>query len=1019
MGGRNDRGWRGGGRSERGWGRGRQAGARRTGVVGGARGWGSTQGGWGRGAEGSERVGDSSRRKGSVEGVPTSARGAGGRIRLKKSGKYGSELYPSKPKLSFDQDPYLWTRPKCDPTISMEEVFSEVGPIRRCFMVMKKGSTEYRGFGYVQFAVVEDAKRAIELKNGSTVGGRKIVVKQATHRAPLEQRRGKVNEVQSEDAVHTENDKAIGTAVDKIDKSSNIKAKGESRDKRKGTAVSTGLPDEGKSTEKQRVAKTVVFGGLLNADMAEEVHRLAREFGTVCSVTYPLPEEELEHHGLAQDGCKKNASCVLYTSVKSARECVAALHQKEIQGGSVWARQLGGEGSKTQKWKLIVRNLPFKAKMAEIREMFAAVGFVWDVFIPQNPQTGLSKGFAFVKFTSKQDAENAIKNFNGKKFGKRPIAVDWAVPKKIYTVGNNNVAAVGDGQERDDESSSESEDYDVESVRKSQEAHDSDDTTDESESDSVNENESKPEVDFEEEAEIARNVLKNFISSSSGNVSGSDVLPMGNIDDEAVPVEKKSYDAFGTHGAATVSDTGGNQKNIKSNQGEDELQRTIFISNLPFDVTNEEVKQRFSAFGEVQSFVPVLHQVTKYGCVFFQSVLHASHMTLTLWASSIFLQTSTRNWISQVYNTGCCQCCIFSGQHCWWSGYIKKGRAVKVLKALDKKSAHNKALEKAKKDDQDHRNLYLAKEGLITEGMPAAEGVSASDMSKRKKLHEDKMAKLRSPNFRISRTRLIVYNVPKTMKENELKQLFMDAVISRATKQKPSIRQVGYDTFDPEHRPILEFALDNVQKLKLRQEKLQAQQQASNSGTEDLQQNDHLSKAGSNAIMKSRKRKSRDDDASTKTSGHEKMETENKLSEGTAPKGGSFTKKQKGSERGGFSSEKKLKRSKPDVTGQQKGRQAGGDETLWKGGSANIVNKQESKEARKRRILHDRSEQLKESNGPRNRKRSKKNDPVGRDVVDKLDVLIEQYRSKFSGSDSIQADDKKQGSKQLKRWFET
>ncbi|KAK4405287.1 RNA-binding protein 28 [Sesamum angolense] len=877
--------------------------------------------------------------------------------------------------------------------ISMEEVFSEVGPIRRCFMVMKKGSTEHRGFGYVQFAAVEDAKRAIELKNGSTVGGRKVVVKQATHRAPLEQRRGKVNEVQSEDAVHTENDKAVGIAVDKIDKSSNIKAKGESRDKRKGMAVSTGLPDEGKSTEKQRVAKTVVFGGLLNADMAEEVHRLAREFGTVCSVTYPLPEEELERHGLAQDGCKKNASSVLYTSVKSARECVAALHQKEIQGGSVWARQLGGEGSKTQKWKLIVRNLPFKAKMAEIRELFAAVGFVWDVFIPQNPQTGLSKGFAFVKFTSKQDAENAIKNFNGKKFG----------------------------QERDDESSSESEDYDVESVRKSQEAHDSDDTTDESESDLVNENESKPEVDFEEEAEIARNVLKNFIH---------------HLPEMFLEVTYSQWETL-------------MMKLCQSKKSQ-------MMHSVPMVQPYEEVKQRFSAIGEVQSFVPVLHQVTKRP------------------RGTGFLKFTTPDAANAAFAAGNTVAGL---------GILIKGRAVKVLKALDKKSAHNKALEKAKKDDQDHRNLYLAKEGLITEGMPAAEGVSAGDMSNERNvivgvefassinailcmlgvslimLHEDKMAKLRSPNFRISRTRLIVYNVPKTMKENNLRRLFMDAVISRATKQKPSIRQIKIlkdskkgkegeksrprgvafleftehqhalvalrvlnnnpDTFDPEHRPIVEFALDNVQKLKLRQEKLQAQQQASNSGREDLQQNDHLSKAGSNGIMKSRKRKSRDDDASTKTSGYEKMETGNKLSEGIAPKGGSFTKKQKGSERGGFSSEKKLKRSKPDVIGQQKGRHAGGDETLPIGGSANIVHKQESKEARKKRILHDRSEQLKEGNGPRNRKRSKKNDPVGRDVVDRLDMLIEQYTSKFSGSNSIQADDKKQSSKQLKRWFET
>ncbi|KAL8553143.1 hypothetical protein ACS0TY_001696 [Phlomoides rotata] len=987
----------------------------------------------------------------------------------------------------------------------LEEAFSEIGPIRRCFMVTKKGSTEHRGFGYVHFAVVEDANRSIELRNGSTVGGRKIVVKQAAHRAPLEQRRAKENQVQSEDAAQPKNDEVVEKAVahkivqsedtsqlkndkvvenaaaDKIGKASNyrgkvqsedavqpksdkvvenaaahkigktpkfqekvqsedaaqpkndkvvenaaadkigkapkFKEKGELRENAKTKSVSSGPAVEAKSSEKQRVSKTVIFGGLLSNDMAEEVHRLAKKFGTVCSVTYPLLAEELEHHALAQDGCKMNASSVVYTSVKSARECVAALHQKKINGigGSVWARQLGGEGSKIQKWKLIVRNVPFKAKVAEIRDMFAAVGFVWDVFIPQNPQTGLSKGFAFVKFTSKQDAENAIKNFNGNFFGQRPIAVDWAVPKNIYLSGNN--ATTGDGDEKDDGSSSESEDDDE--APEIARMDDNDDAED---------SENKSEVDFEEEAEIARNVLKNIISSSSGNISGGDesVLSKGNTDDKSVKAEKKSYEG----GEGTRE----SPKNTKSIQGEDELQRTIFISNLPFDITNEEVKQRFSAFGEVQSFVPVLHQVTKRP----QGTGFLKFKT----AEAIDAALSAANSVAGL-------------------GILIKGRPVKVLKALDKKTAHDKSLEKEKekKEEHDLRNVYLAKEGFIMEGMPAAVGVSVSDMSKRKKLYEDKMAKLQSPNFRVSRTRLIVYNVPKTMSEKDVKRLFIDAVTSRATKQKPTIWQIKIlkdskkgegeksrprgvafleftehehalvalrvlnnnpDTFGPEHRPIVEFALDNVQKLKLRAAKIQAQQQAFHNYTGNLQQNNCLSVEGSFANRNSRKRP-RDGDATSKAFGGE---TKDEHIEGTAIEG---NKKQKGSKRGernSFSSEKNQKKPNQQVLNQRKEREVGdGVTTLKKRGKANIVvSKEESEEAgmqRKRRILHDQSEQSKEGYGPKNRKRTKRSDPIGRDPVDNLDRLIEQYRSKFTGSDSIQSGDKKQGSKNLKRWFES
>lgn len=42
-------------------------------------------------------------------------------------------------------------------------------------------------------------------------------------------------------------------------------------------------------------------------------------------------------------------------------------------------------------------------------------------------------------------------------------------------------------------------------------------------------------------------------------------------------------------------------------------------------------------------------------------------------------------------------------------GIFLKDRKLTVLEALDKKAAHNREIEKAKNEDHDHRNLYLAK----------------------------------------------------------------------------------------------------------------------------------------------------------------------------------------------------------------------------------------------------------------------------------------------------------------------
>uniref|UniRef100_A0A3B4UPD4 RRM domain-containing protein n=1 Tax=Seriola dumerili TaxID=41447 RepID=A0A3B4UPD4_SERDU len=44
----------------------------------------------------------------------------------------------------------------------LEEIFSEIGPIKQCFVVREKGTETCRGFGYVTYSMEEDAKRALK-----------------------------------------------------------------------------------------------------------------------------------------------------------------------------------------------------------------------------------------------------------------------------------------------------------------------------------------------------------------------------------------------------------------------------------------------------------------------------------------------------------------------------------------------------------------------------------------------------------------------------------------------------------------------------------------------------------------------------------------------------------------------------------------------------------------------------------------------------------------------------------------
>jgi len=78
---------------------------------------------------------------------------------------------------------------------------------------------------------------------------------------------------------------------------------------------------------------------------------------------------------------------------------------------------------------------------------------------------------------------------------------------------------------------------------------------------------------------------------------------------------------------------------------------------------------------------------------------------------------------------------------------------------------------------------------VITADSPAAAGLSEDDLARREKAFEEKKRKLKKPHMFISPTRLSVRNLPKSVGDKELRDLFKQGVLAQDPAALPAIRQ--------------------------------------------------------------------------------------------------------------------------------------------------------------------------------------------------------------------------------------
>uniref|UniRef100_A0A8C8DMA3 RNA binding motif protein 28 n=1 Tax=Oryzias sinensis TaxID=183150 RepID=A0A8C8DMA3_9TELE len=461
------------------------------------------------------------------------------------------------------------------------------------------------------------------------------------------------------------------------------------------------------------------------------------------------------------------------------------------------AKKVPGIKKQQLKSRLIIRNLSFKCSEDDLKEVFEKYGTVLEAKIPLKPD-GKMRGFAFVLFKNVCGAAKALKEMNLKEIKGRPVAVDWAVPKDKYTASTQSSHPGNADSEHEDEDDSEDNENSEDEEGNSEDEDDHRKEEEEKDDDDDNSNDDDDD---------------DGLNSANGDSASEDAEDDDDDDDDQSG--KKYFKSMNIESR---------KKDLPSDVKEG---RTVFIRNLSFDTDEEGLESVLLQYGELNYIKILLHPDTEHskGCA--------------------FAQFKTKDAADR---------CIVAAQDEAEKGGIRvDGRKLSIVAAVSREDAVKLKVDK-KKVETGSRNLYLAREGLIRSGTKAAEGVSEADMAKRTRFEEMKRAKLRDISVFVSKTRLCIHNLPKSVDNKKLKALCLQAVKGvkgvRITEcrvmydKKPERGQVvgqslGYgfvqfqeheqalstlrylnnnpDIFSSHKRPIVEFSLEDSRKLKIKE----------------------------------------------------------------------------------------------------------------------------------------------------------------------------------------------------------
>lgn len=490
------------------------------------------------------------------------------------------------------------------------------------------------------------------------------------------------------------------------------------------------------------------------------IHSLAETVTTERLTRFFSDSYPLKHATVVQDPLtkvSKGYGFVTFADSEDAKRARDALDGSLLEGRKIKIKPAeprnrsgkGGEKSKPNREhlrgtpeeqkppKLIIRNLPWTIREpGQLAALFQSYGKIKHVTMPKK-KAGLSAGFGFVVLRGRRNAENALQGMNGKEIEGRTLAVDWAVEKEIW-----------------------------ETAQKSPEMDHSRNRLPE-----------EPPGDFVETNGPEKAISNDDSSSDHKAVSDSDEEAGSHNEDDPV---------MGSDEQGQTS----KRKDIDADMS------TCFIRNLPFNATDETLKDHFSSFGPVRYSRVVLDAATErsrgtgFVCFFRREDAEAC-LRESPRQQPAPGQRHTTNGTSSFPQMK--QSLLEDLKEDHSGRYTFEGRLLQVSRAVNKSEAmHLMTAGSSLRDarEKDRRRLYLLSEGTISFNTPLYAQLSPSEIKLREDSARQRQTLIKNnPALHLSLTRLSVRNLPRGITSKTLKALAREAVVGFASDVKTGLRK--------------------------------------------------------------------------------------------------------------------------------------------------------------------------------------------------------------------------------------